>query len=173
MHALESLSGEVEQRPPAFSAVKVGGRRAYDLARTGVGVTLAPRRVTIYDIDCRQWAPPILALRVRCSSGTYIRALARDLGDLLGVGASLSRLVRLRVGPFRLRESMGLSDIEQRAGAALLGPDVLLVDRPAVALEASQLESFRHGRSWSARDVGAAVARAYTLDGRFAGLLDI
>jgi tRNA pseudouridine55 synthase len=96
--ALAPLRGEISQLPPRFSAKKVGGRAAHRLAREGEVVELQPSTVTVHELVLEGWTPPDVALRVRCSSGTYIRALARDLGDALGVGAHLTRLRRTRVG---------------------------------------------------------------------------
>src|SRR4051794_17233373 len=88
---LASLRGNIEQVPPAFSAIKVNGRRAYDLARRGAALELAARPVTIYRLNLVSWSSPRLSLLVVCSKGTYIRSLARDLGEMLGCGAHLTR----------------------------------------------------------------------------------
>jgi tRNA pseudouridine55 synthase len=98
--ALAPLVGEILQRPPAFSALKVGGRRAYDLARGGQTVELAPRRVRVYGIELLGYEWPFVSLRIDCGRGTYVRAIARDLGEALGVGGYLTELRRTRVGPF-------------------------------------------------------------------------
>lgn len=178
--ALSEFVGEIEQRPPSFSAVKIEGRRAYELARLGQQVTLSPRRVTIYEIERRSWARPVLCIWVRCSKGTYVRALARDLGERLSVGASVRRLVRLRVGLFSLDQAVSLDELKRRGPGLLLPPDIPLLDVPAVTLAADEVEHVRHGRAWpassgSARDQGGAspapTVRAYTEDGRFAGIL--
>jgi tRNA pseudouridine55 synthase len=167
---LGELLGEIEQRPPAYSALKVGGQRAYDLARAGQDVTLQSRRVTIYRIERRRWEPPILSFTVTCSKGTYIRALARDVGERLGVGASLSRLVRTRVGPFTLDGAVSLDELRADPFGFILSPDVLVLDRPAVVLGSVEQEHLRHGRAWPAPN-GAEEARAYTTDGALAGVL--
>jgi tRNA pseudouridine55 synthase len=98
--AFAPLIGEVLQRPPAFSALKVAGRRAYDLARGGNLVELEPRRVRVYGIELLGYEWPLVRLRVDCGRGTYVRAIARDLGAALGVGGYLTQLRRTRVGPF-------------------------------------------------------------------------
>ena len=169
--ALAEFHGEIEQRPPAFSALKVGGRRAYDLARSGREVTLAPRRVTIYRIERCFWQPPVLGFSVRCSKGTYVRSLARDLGERLGPGASLRRLVRLRVGPFRLEQAATIADLEADPHGWLVPPDLPLLDGPAIVLGPAEREHLRHGRGWPAAARGQAV-RGYTRAGDLAAVLD-
>lgn len=104
--ALLPLVGEVLQRPPAFSALKVAGRRAYDLARGGNAVTLEPRVVRVYGIELLDYAWPLARLRVDCGRGTYVRAIARDLGAALGVGGYLTALRRTRVGPFTAADAV-------------------------------------------------------------------
>jgi tRNA pseudouridine55 synthase len=98
--AVAPLVGEILQRPPAFSALKVGGRRAYDLARGGKDVTLEPRKVRVYGIELLEYAWPLVRLRIDCGRGTYVRAIARDLGEALRAGGHLVQLRRTRVGPF-------------------------------------------------------------------------
>lgn len=100
--ALKRFVGEVEQTPPAFSAVHVGGRRAYELARQGREVALAPRTVRIDRIELLEYRWPMAVLRVVCGKGTYIRSLARDLGRALGTGGHLAGLRRLAVGGYDL-----------------------------------------------------------------------
>ena len=97
---LPKFVGAIRQCPPAYSALKVGGRRAYDLARQGKEVMLEPRTVHVYRLDLLDYAWPHLRIHVDCGRGTYIRSLARDLGETLGVGGYLTALRRTRVGPF-------------------------------------------------------------------------
>lgn len=169
--ALATFLGPTEQRPPVFSALKVAGQRAYDLARAGQAVTLASRRVTIYAIERRGWDPPILAFVVRCSKGTYVRSLARDLGERLATGAALRRLVRLRVGPFRLEESITLGELEAEPTGRLLSPDVVLLDRPAIVLGTTEQGHVRHGRDWPGGGAVGGLVRAYAPNGELIGLV--
>jgi tRNA pseudouridine55 synthase len=112
--ALTAFVGDIMQRPPAFSAMKVGGRRAYALARSGVAVELEPRPVTIHGIDLIGYEWPYVDLDVRSGKGVYIRSLARDLGEALGTGGSLAALRRTAVGPFRIEESIRLDALPER-----------------------------------------------------------
>lgn len=119
--ALAGLAGVISQRPPAYSAIKVGGRRAYALARSGETVILAPREVTIHSLDIVSWDDldperPVAVIDVECSAGTYVRALARDLGELVGSAAYLGALTRTASGPFTLSDATALEEI--RAAAA-------------------------------------------------------
>jgi tRNA pseudouridine55 synthase len=108
---LPDFVGEVLQRPPAFSAMKVGGRRAYDLARKGHDVAIEARPVRVYGIDLLDYAWPDLRLRIDCGRGTYIRAIARDLGERLDVGGYLTELRRTRVGTFDVNDAVTLDGL--------------------------------------------------------------
>lgn len=115
--ALPAFVGEIEQTPPAFSAVKVGGKRAYESARKGEPVDLKARKVMIYEFSLLEWeSESRIKARVRCSKGTYIRSLVHDLGQALGVGAYMTGLVRTRIGDYRLADAWEISDFEQKFG---------------------------------------------------------
>jgi tRNA pseudouridine55 synthase len=125
--ALAGFVGTISQRPPAYSAIKVGGRRAYAMARAGETVTLASREVTIDEVVMTSWDDtdpqrPVAVVEVRCSAGTYIRALARDLGEAVGNAAYLGALTRTASGPFQLANATALDVIRT---AAADGPDGL------------------------------------------------
>jgi tRNA pseudouridine55 synthase len=122
--ALGAFRGQIEQRPPDYSALKVAGRRAYELARQGIAPELPPRTVTIHRIELAEWDEtdperPTAVLEVECGAGTYIRAIARDLGERLGCGAYLGALTRTASGPFRLEAAHDLDELRE---AALAGP---------------------------------------------------
>lgn len=104
--AMKKFSGETEQIPPVFSAVKIGGKRAFSLARKGETPELAAKKITISEIDLLKFELPEVKIRVVCSKGTYIRALARDLGNELGCGAYLTDLRRTRIGNFKVEDAM-------------------------------------------------------------------
>ncbi len=98
--------GEIEQRVPAYSAVKVGGKRLYKLARKGKTVEAPVRRVTVEQFDVRSWRPPLAEIFVRCHAGTYVRALARDVGIAAGSCAYLRELRRVRIGPYKVEDAI-------------------------------------------------------------------
>jgi len=114
--------GAIQQRPPAFSAMKVAGRRAYALARQGVAVDMQPRTVHVYALDVTQYTWPLVRVRVECGRGTYIRAIARDLGEGLGVGGYLTELRRTFVGAFHVRDALSLDDVAQKGVGSCLRP---------------------------------------------------
>lgn len=109
--ATRAFVGRIMQRPPAYSAMKVGGRRAYDLARTGRPVDLPPRPVRVDAMELLDFNWPQARLRIDCGRGTYIRSLARDLGESLGCGGCLTELVRAQIGPFTLENATALAEI--------------------------------------------------------------
>lgn len=108
---LPEFVGDILQQPPAYSALKVDGRRAYDLARKGEVVTLEPRVVSVYSIEVLHYEYPRLDLRITCGAGTYIRSIARDLGERLGVGGMLDELRRTAVGNFTTASAIALGDL--------------------------------------------------------------
>ncbi|MDE6854400.1 MAG: tRNA pseudouridine(55) synthase TruB [Muribaculaceae bacterium] len=107
---LEKFTGRIEQIPPAFSACKVDGKRAYDLARKGKDVELKPKILVIDEIELLEFAPESITIRVVCSKGTYIRALARDIGQALGSGGHLTALRRTRVGDVTVDRCLSVAD---------------------------------------------------------------
>jgi tRNA pseudouridine55 synthase len=110
---LKKFIGSIEQVPPAFSACMVDGKRAYDLARKGQEVQLKAKTLVIDEIELLECELPVIKIRVVCSKGTYIRALARDIGEALNSGAHLTGLIRTRVGDVRLEDCMKVEDFEQ------------------------------------------------------------
>ncbi|MEX0653751.1 MAG: tRNA pseudouridine(55) synthase TruB [Phycisphaeraceae bacterium] len=123
--ACATFVGEIEQVPPAHSAMRVGGRRAYKLARAGQAVPLESRQVTVYAVEVLEYAWPAVRLRVRCGRGTYIRSLARDLGKALGTGGHLTALRRTAVGPYTLAQAVTVDQCRAavEAGALLAVPE--------------------------------------------------
>ena len=106
--ALAVFVGEIEQTPPAYSAIKIGGQPAYKLARKGQAVEIAPRKVTISDITLTDYKYPIVKFRCDVSSGTYVRSLVEDIGTKLGTGAYMSNLRRTRIGQYRIDDALVL-----------------------------------------------------------------
>lgn len=148
--ALKNFVGEIEQTPPPYSAVKVRGRRAYDMARRGEPVALPPRKINVYHLEVLEWAPPEVVVDVHCSSGTYVRSLANDLGEALGTGAYLVGLRRTKSGRFSLRDATPLRKLQEafRAGnwyQYLIPAAEALGDWPAVELDPDQVEAVKHG----------------------------
>lgn len=111
--ALHSFLGTSFQTPPQYSAVKVKGKTAYKLVRKGINVELPEREICIHDIELLDFSLPACTFRVRCSSGTYIRALGSDIGKKLGVGAYVSKLIRTKVGDFHLEDSILLENVKK------------------------------------------------------------
>ena len=108
---LNNFIGEIEQMPPVFSAIKIKGKKAYELARKGIKPELKPRKVKIYDIECRKYRWPKLEIEVKCGKGTYIRSLAHDIGQKLSCGAYLGKLVRTEVGKFNIKNSVKINKL--------------------------------------------------------------
>ncbi len=129
--ALPQFLGTIQQRPPAFSALKVAGQRAYDLARRGEAVELAARPVEIHAIDVLRYAYPELELRVRCGSGTYIRSLGRDLARAVGTDAVMAALRREAIGPFAVEDSLQVDELSREAIEERLQPAALAVSQMA------------------------------------------
>lgn len=117
---IQSFEKEYDQVPPMYSAIKVHGKRLYELAREGVSIERQPRRVTIYSIVIEEVALPRVVMKVRCSKGTYIRSLCRDIGDALGCGGCMEQLVRSRVSGYKLEDSLTLEQVEQLRDAGTL-----------------------------------------------------
>lgn len=115
LEALEGFKGEITQVPPAFSAIKVGGVRAYKLAHKGQAVEMPPRQVTIYDLQLLDYSYPEVKMRAHVSSGTYIRTLGEDLGKALGTGAYCSQLRRTRIADYDIADAKKLSEVTSEA----------------------------------------------------------
>lgn len=155
--------GEFEQVPPQFSAAKVGGRRAYSLAREGAAVQLKPRMIEVQRIEVSAWKSPDLELEITCGSGTYIRALARDLGAALGCGALMSGLVRTHVGPFEISEAVAPDVLTaENLGDHLQPPLVAVAGLSRQVCSDDEIVAIGHGRRVECRasleDEAAQVA---------------
>jgi tRNA pseudouridine55 synthase len=148
VEAAGRLTGEILQRPPAYSAVKIKGRRAYDLARRGEAVALEPRRVIVYRIEIEAYAYPELRMRVDCGSGTYIRALGRDLAASLGTAAVMSQLVRTAIGAFSLAEAVDPYSLTAENWRRALLPPLRAVEHlPQIALSGDEVARLRRGQT--------------------------
>jgi tRNA pseudouridine55 synthase len=173
--ACASLVGVIAQVPPMYSAVHHEGRRLYELARAGLEVERAPRDVVVRSILVEAIDLPRLTLRIVCGKGTYVRALAADLGRALGVGGAVERLVRTRVGSFRLEDAVPWSTVATDDPTLLWGqvqpPDAGLEAYPSLWLEPAATRGVLHGQSLPAAGPEAGVAvRLYGDDRRFLGI---
>ncbi|OBI95599.1 tRNA pseudouridine(55) synthase TruB [Mycobacterium asiaticum] len=172
--AVANLRGDISQIPSAVSAIKVGGRRAYQLAREGQAVALQPRPVRIdrFDITAVRRGSEIIDLDVAvdCSSGTYIRALARDLGDALAVGGHLTALRRTRVGRFDLTQAASLDELAERPRLSLSLDKACLLMFPRRDLDAEEADASANGRPLAAAGIEGVYA-ASDARGRVIALL--
>jgi len=179
---LASLTGPIDQRPPMYSALKRDGRPLYELARRGVEVERAPRRVTIHRLEALSWNDGTVEFEVECSKGTYVRVLGEDIAAGLGTVGHLGALRRLWVVPFDPQAMVTLEQVEAWAGAGrpdadrpdwLLPVDAAFPDLPRVDLEARDSRHLCQGRELPlALPAGARRARAYDPTGRFLGLVE-
>ncbi len=151
------LVGRIEQRPPAFSAIKVAGRRAYELARQGRLPELAARPVLIYAIEVTEYRYPELLLDVACGSGAYIRSLGRNLAGLLGTSAVMSALVRTSIGSFTLEDAVDPRQLKRDDWLSFLQPPLRAVEYlPRLQLSADEIQFIRTGRTIPSRSPLAA-----------------
>lgn len=169
------LRGEIAQRPSAVSAVKIGGKRAYQLVRDGQQVELAERRVRIDRFDVldirRKGAFVDVDVEVDCSSGTYIRALARDLGAALGAGGHLTALRRTRVGRYGLEQACSLEELAEAPRLSYTLDEACLLAFPRRDITAEQADDASHGRPLPAAGIDGVYAAADS-DGRVIALLE-
>lgn len=156
--AAENFRGSVMQVPSAYSAKQIGGRRAYDLAREGKEVALPARPVEISRLCIREIDPPYLRLSVTCSSGTYVRALGRDLGRAAGCSLTMSFLLRTEMGPFRISEAKTLEEIEAAPEAACGDLRMILSELPQLTLTAEEAAGFLTGKRLRTRAADAEEA---------------
>jgi tRNA pseudouridine55 synthase len=145
---LANFRGKVQQVPPQHSAVHVAGHRAYELARAGRAVELAPRTVHIERLVCTRFEFPDAELEIECSSGTYVRSLVRDIGEELGCGAVMTRLVRTAIGIFQLKNAIDPNELTRsRVHESMRPTSDALRELPAIHVPAERLQDLRHGRA--------------------------
>lgn len=175
---LQQFVGTIEQVPPPYSAVKVKGRKAYEMAREGEEMDLEPRTIQVYSLEVLEWAPPEAVIDVYCSSGTYVRSLANDLGKSLGCGAHLIGLRRTKSGRFTLRDAVPLRRLQEAFDAGdwyrhLIPAAEALADWPMVELDADQVELVRHGHRVPAAPGSTGWARGVSQQGDLVALLEV
>lgn len=173
--ALDRFRGQIEQVPPDYSAVRVAGRHAYELARHGSKPELKPRTVTINRLELTGWddsteGRPTATLELRCTAGTYVRALARDMGEALGCGAYLAALTRTASGPFRLDKAHTIDEVRKalsggRMGKVLLPATTGLDGLPRLTVDVSDLRALTKGQPIKAPE-GVRDGPVLLLDGR-------
>ena len=167
---LPRFTGEIEQIPPMFSAIKIGGKKLYELARKGQEVERKGRAVTIYELELlEQSGENEYLLRVLCSKGTYVRTLCHDIGQALGCGGCMSSLRRTMAAGFTLADAVTLEDV-QAQGEALLQPvDSLFADAPAYHIHHAKVEALcRNGNAFTVHDpLPDGTYRVYGMDGTF------
>lgn len=175
---LQTFVGEMEQVPPPYSAVKVKGRKAYEMAREGEEVELEPRIINVYSLDILEWDPPEAVVDVYCSSGTYVRSLANDLGKALGTGAHLVGLRRTKSGRFTLRDATPMRRLQEAFDAGnwykfLIPAAEALADWPMIELDADQVELVRHGHRVPALPEQKGWARGVSTQGDLVALMEV
>jgi tRNA pseudouridine55 synthase len=178
--ALGRFRGTISQVPPMFSALKQNGQPLYKLARAGIEVERQARAAHIYKLEMAGWQPPVFTLEVECSKGTYIRSLAHDIGQVLGCGAIMQTLVRLRVGDFKIEEALTLEQLADAFKSSngerhLYAPDFALSSFPAIIVNHEQQCSLVHGSPLSAESTGwptiSRLVRTYNQAGDFVGMI--
>ena len=177
--ALQGFVGEFKQKPPAYSAIKVKGEKAYELARRGEEVELEPRLIQVHELELLDWDPPEAVIDIQCSSGTYVRSLAHDLGEKLGCGATLTGLRRTKNGRFGLRDAVSLRKLQESFANGdwyqyLIPAAEALGDWYTVELTVEQVDEVRHGHRVPALDSGeeGKWARAVSQEGELVALME-
>lgn len=176
---LATFVGEYEQKPPIYSAIKKDGKKAYELARKGVEVELESRMINVHSLELIDWDPPEAVIDIHCSSGTYVRSLANDLGEKLGCGATLTGLRRTKNGQFGLRDAVPLRRLREAFTRGdwyqyLIPAAEALSDWYTIELDENMLNEVRHGHRIAADEEMEAGkwARAITMDGELAAIME-
>jgi len=168
---LQKFRGEILQVPPMYSALKVNGQKLYDLARKGKVVERQPRPVTIHELTLLGMETEGIRLRIRCSKGTYIRTLCKDIGEALGCGGCMAALRRVQAGEYTIAESVPLETLleTEDPGQYLRGVDTMFREHPAVTLTEKQEARCRNGNSFTVA-LAEGTYRAYSQAGEFLAL---
>lgn len=180
--ALRQMVGRVLQVPPMYSALKVAGTPLYRLARQGIEIERAAREIEIHSLTVIDWSPPRFTVDVECGKGTYVRTIARDLGERVGCGAHLQHLVRTASGRFTAAEAVPLADLveglkEDRWSSFLYPPDEALLDLPAVAVGQENERRIATGTPWQpllprSEPASGSLVRVYSASGELLGLAE-
>ncbi|WP_369283174.1 tRNA pseudouridine(55) synthase TruB [Oscillibacter sp. GMB15532] len=166
---LPRFTGEILQIPPMYSAIKIGGKKLYDIARKGGEVERAPRPITIFELELlEQTGPAEFTLRCLCSKGTYIRTLCHDIGQALGCGGCMSSLRRTMAAGFTLSQAVSLEDVQERGAALLMPTDTYFLEYPALHLSTERQEHrCRNGNPVDAAACPDGTVRVYGREGDF------
>ncbi|MBR2773783.1 MAG: tRNA pseudouridine(55) synthase TruB [Selenomonadaceae bacterium] len=167
--ALQSFVGEIEQTPPKFSAIKIHGRKAYDLARKDIAFDMPSRRVKVYQLELIALDKESATIEVDCGKGTYVRSLAIDIGERLNLPATLKSLVRLRAGGFDLKNSLTLDDIKNIGADCLLPIEEALNHLPRFELDERRVKAFMNGLPTTLRLADENSLRVFA-GGKFLGI---
>ncbi len=168
LRILPRFRGKIQQVPPMYSALKVNGQKLCDLARKGREVERQPREIEIFQLDCLEFTGQTARLRVRCSKGTYIRTLCKDIGEALGCGGCMEALRRIQAGEYTIDEAVPLQELLETGEpeAYLRGVDTMFRNFPAVNLTENQEKRCKNGNSFSVK-LPEGTYRAYGKDGEF------
>ena len=179
---LTRFTGVQQQLPPMYSAVKIGGRKLYELARAGKESERKPREITVFSLDLLDFSKASARLRIHCSKGTYIRTLCNDIGEKLGVGGCMKGLLRTRVGRFAIGDSLTLGELQKlkdegRLSEALLPLESVFADYPGIrAAEPETDRLVRNGNPFRMKTAGKPsngdARRVYAMDGTFIGIYE-
>jgi len=175
--ALQQFVGEIEQVPPPYSAIKVKGRRAYEMARQGEEVELEPRIINVHSLELIEWNSPEAVVDIHCSSGTYVRSLAHDLGEVLGCGANLTGLRRTKSGRFTLKDAIPLRKLGEAFDnnswyQYLIPAAEALSDWPSITLINDEVDNVRHGHRVARDGSEGQMVRAITEQGELVALME-
>ena len=174
-HVLPRFRGEILQVPPMYSAIKVNGQKLYDLARKGREVERQPRPITIHELEMLDFAGNEARLRVRCSKGTYIRTLCKDIGEALGCGGCMAALRRVRAGEYTLdgsvplRQLLDISEAGEDVEHLLRPVDTMFAGHPELHLNEKQARLVKNGNAFSS-DCADGTYRVYAPEGEFLAL---
>ena len=174
---LPEFNGEISQMPPAFSAIKIRGKKAYEIARAGKVPQLKPRIVTIFDLQLKSYNAPDLSLEIECSAGTYIRSIAHDLGEKLDTGAHLAALRRIKSGPFSIDDAVPLPKLEvgfmvDKWERYVSPAAEALPDFHTVEIGDEELERIRFGHRIAAKNGAMGMARGVNSEGELVAILE-
>ena len=165
---LQKFRGKIRQVPPMYSALKVNGQKLCDLARKGKEVERQPREIEIFELECLEFTGETARLRVRCSKGTYIRTLCKDIGEALGCGGCMQELRRVQAGEYTIAEAVPLQELleTETPEKYLRGVDTMFRGYPEVCLTANQEKRCRNGNAFSVK-LEDGTYRAYSAAGEF------